>query len=491
MRRRSPVRRLLSLLPICLALIAGAAHSVDELPDFGDSAGAFISPDQEYKIGRAFVRDLRSKGVILDDPELEVYLQGLGSRLASQADTQANPFDFFIVQSPVLNAFAVPGGFIGVHTGLIRETKSESELAGVLAHEISHVTQRHAARMFEAASRLSIPSAVGMLGAILLGVVSPQAGQAAMAAMAAGQQQYALNFTRANEQEADRIGIQVMARSGFNPQGMPDFFERMQTANRYNDPASVPEFLRTHPVTTNRIAESRERADAMKPSRYEENPDFHLMRAKVIVVDAKEPREAVNYYGESLRAGQFQNELVARYGYALALTAAGDYGKARLQLDRLLEAEPGNVHFRLASARLQVAQRAYKSALAIYDAILHDYPEYLPAVLGKVETLLAARDGKTARTVLRDYMTLHGSEPRTYRLLAEAEGMSGSKIESHIAQAEYYYGSGELGLAIEQLKVAKDAPGINYYQSERVQARLDQLQKEFDEEKKEKDKNRF
>jgi predicted Zn-dependent protease len=482
------VRRLLSILPLCLAMLAGAAHSIDELPDFGDSAGAFISPDQEYKIGRAFVREMRSKGLILDDPELEAYLQGLGSRLASHADTQSNPFDFFVVQSRVLNAFAVPGGFIGVHTGLIQETQSESELAGVLAHEISHVTQRHAARMFEAASRLSIPSAVGMLGAILLGVLAPEAGQAAMAAVAAGQQQYALNFTRANEQEADRIGIQVMARSGFNPQGMPDFFERMQTANRYNDPASVPEFLRTHPVTTNRIAESRERAEAMKPSRYEENSDFQLMRAKVLVIDAKEPRDAVAYFADTLRAGQYQSESAARYGYALALTAAGDYGKARLQIDRLLEADPENVHFRLAAARLQVAQHSYRTALAIYDGILQDYPDYRPAVLGKVETLLAARDGKTARTVLRDYMTLHGSDTRTYRLLAEAEGMTGSKIESHIAQAEYYYGSGELGLAIEQLKVAKDTPGITYYQGERVQARLDQLQKEFDEEKKEKDK---
>jgi predicted Zn-dependent protease len=480
------VYRILSLMPFALAFMVGIAHAADELPDIGDSAGAYISPEQELKLGQAFVRDLRSKGVILDDAELQEYMQSLGLKLAAHADAQANPFNFFLVKSPVLNAFAVPGGFIGVHTGLIQQTRSESELAGVLAHEISHVTQRHGARMFEAASQLSIPTAVGILGAILLGAVNPQAGQAAAAAVAAGQQQYALNFTRANEQEADRIGIQVMAHAGFDPYGMPDFFERMQTANRYNDPAAVPEFLRTHPVTTNRIAESRDRADQFKQHQYAENRDFHLMRAKIQVLGAKDPSEAVRFYADTLRAGQFQSEAVARYGYALALTRAGDYGNARLQLDRLLQAEAENVHFLLAMAELHAAERNYGGALRVYERALELYPDHRPAVLGRVETLLASEESKEARTVLRDYMTLHGADMRTYQLLAEAEGQAGSIIESHIAQAEYYYDSGELGLAIEQLKLAKNEPGATYYQGERVQARLDQFQKEFDAEKKDK-----
>jgi len=476
-----------TLIVFLLALFVGAtANSAEDLPDFGDSVGSVISPEQERRLGEAFVRDLRSKAVIVDDPELEEYIQSLGIKLATQADSHDHPLSFFLVDSPVLNAFAVPGGFIGVHTGLIQQTQSESELAGVLAHEISHVTQRHSARMFEAASKLSIPTAVGMLGAILLGAVSPEAGRAAIAAVAAGQEQYALNFTRANEQEADRIGIQVMARAGFNPHGMPDFFERMQTANRYSDPANIPEFLRTHPVTTNRIAESRERADQFALRKQEENEDYHFMRAKVRVLGTKEPREAVQFYADTLRSGQYQNEAAARYGYALALTRAGEYGKARLQLQRLLQTASENVHFLLALARLDVAEKDYASALQVYERTLALYPDHRAAVLGRVEALLANDQPKEARTVLRDYMSTHSSDTRSYQLLAEAEGQSGSMIESHIAQAEYYYGSGELGLAIEQLKLAKNEPGVTYYQNERVQARLDQFQKEFDEEKKEK-----
>lgn len=487
MPRLPLTRSLPALLFTAIALVAGSGHAVDELPDIGDSAGALISPEQEFRIGQAFLRNLRSRDVVFDDPELEQYIQSLGSRLAAQADTQPNPFTFFIVNNRVLNAFAVPGGFVGVHTGLIQETRTESELAGVLAHEISHVTQRHGARMYEAASQMSIPSAVGMLGAILLGVVAPQAGQAAIAAVAAGQQQYALNFTRANEQEADRIGIQVMGRAGFDPKGMPSFFERMQTANRYNDSALVPEFLRTHPVTTNRIAEARERAEKMAVGKFEENSQFALMRAKVIVHDAKEPREAVEFFSDSLREGQFANENVARYGYALALTRAGDYGKARLQLDRLLQAEPDNVNFQLARARLLSAEKQYEGALDTYARTLKAYPGYRPAVLGRIQALLDDGQPGVARRELRDYMTLHGSDVTTYQLLAVAEGQAGSKIESHIAQAEYYYGSGELGLAMEQLRVARTMPGITYYQGERVQARLDQLQKESDAEKERKD----
>ena len=334
-------------------MLAIGARAATDLPDIGDSAGAVISPEQEYKLGQAFLRDLRSKDMVLDDGEVGQYIQSLGSKLAAQADTQPNPFTFFVVNSNVLNAFAIPGGFIGVHAGLIQETKTESELAGVMAHEISHVTQHHGARMFEAASRLSIPSAVGILGAIALGALNPQAGQAAVAAVMAGQQQYALNFTRANEQEADRIGIQVMAQANFNPQGMADFFERLQTANRFNDPALVPEFLRTHPVTTNRIAEARDRADHMPHVKVDESDQFQLMRAKIIVQDAKEPRDAVNFFASALREGQFQNESVARYGYALALTHAGDYSKAGIELSKLVQSAPDNVHYQLALARLQ------------------------------------------------------------------------------------------------------------------------------------------
>lgn len=467
------------------AVLFAAAGRADDLPDMGDSAGSVISPEQERRIGEAFLRELRSQDVVIDDPEAEAYIQSLGQNLASLSDGQDNPFTFFLVDSPAINAFAVPGGFIGVHSGLILQAQTESELAGVVAHEISHVTQRHAARTFEAASKMSIPGAVGILGAILLGALHPEAGQAAIAAVAAAQQQYAINFTRANEREADNIGMQLLARAGFNPQGMPDFFERLERANRYSDPAYIPEFLRTHPVTTNRIAESRARADQLPAQQYLENLDFQLLRARLRVVTNRDPREAVRFFEETLRAGQYQDERAARYGYALALHKTGENGRARLQLERLRQAEPERIAYALAMARLDVTEKKHDRALATYDEVLKLYPEYRPAVLGSVEAWIAAGSPDRARAVLRDYMGVRQPDPESYRLLAEIEGQIGARIEARIAQAEYYYGNGELELAIEQLKQALRFGDISYYQQQRVQARLDQFHRELDEKKKE------
>ena len=516
---------LLAIATLFLTLTEGLYAYAVELPDIGESAGAYISPEQEHKIGEAFYRNLRSEGKIIEDPELQAYIQSIGEKLASHAEAQPSPFTYFLVDDPEINAFAVPGGFVGVNTGLVLLTESESELASVLAHETSHVTQHHMARMFEAASRMSIPSAIAMLGAIALGVMSPQAGQAAIAAVAAGQQQYALNFTRANEEEADRIGMDLLERSGFNPEAMPSFFERLQTANRYNDPANVPEFLRDHPVTTNRIADARARADQYPHHPYKNSAAFYLMRAKIRVLTATNPQQAVTYFQDTLREGLYRSadsaadpakntkesaagpsagnlaansvaylaysaadagEEAARYGYAMALMQVSEYGKARVQLQRLLQARPENPTFLLAAAKIDVAEKAYPQGLATYDKLLRLYPGYRPAVIGSVEALLANKQAEKARVVLRDYVSQHNNDPAGYKLLAEAEGRMGRQVESHMAQAEFYYNNGDLHLAIEQLKLAQKIPQMTYYQRERVRARLDELQKEFDEQKKEK-----
>jgi predicted Zn-dependent protease len=473
---------------IFLTLLLGLTPliAMEELPDIGDSAGVLVSPEQEYRVGEAFLRDLRSQQVVIDDPESEAYINAIGHRLSSQAQGQINPFTFFLVNSPVINAFAVPGGFIGVHAGLVLQTQSESELASVLAHEISHITQRHAARTFEAASRLSLPAAVAILGAIALGVVNPAAGQAAIMAVTAAQQQYGLNFTRANEEEADRIGMQLLAQSGFNPQAMADFFERLQTANRYNDPANIPEFLRTHPVTTNRIAEARARAERYPKRRYQESVSFYLARARMQVLTAKNPQDMVRLYEDNLRNGQYQVEEAAHYGYALALAAAQEHAKARQELERLMKAAPDEPAYMLALASLDVDEEQYPRALQTYRKVLQLYPDYHPAVLGLVRALLARGKGREALQTLRDYTRVHDLDPRGYHLLAEAEGQAGDPIESHMAQADYYYVNGELPQAIQQVKIVQQQENNpTYYQRQRAQAHQEQWQKELDEQKKE------
>lgn len=446
------------------------------LPDIGDTTGAYISPQQEKELGEAVLREFRSEGLVLEDPELEAYIESVGYRLVAQSDNRTIQFTFFVVRDPQINAFATPGGFVGVHTGLLMASQSESELAAVLAHEISHVTQRHGARQVEAASKLSLPSAAALLGAIALGALNPEAGQAAIAAVAAGTQQFGINFTRTNEYEADRIGINLLQRAGFDPFSMATFFERLQQVSRYSDPANYPVFLRTHPVTADRIAESRSRAEQFGYQPHADTLAYEFARARARVLTEDEPMKSVRFFEQQLRTGQFAHEQVARYGYALALTAAGDYGRAQLQVERLRESSPEEVAFLLAAARLAEAQNVYGDAIATYRQTLALYPAYRPALLGLADAQLKSGDGASARETLHLYATHHDADAPYYRMLSDAEGRAGSSVESHIALAEYYFASGNGELALEQLKIARHEPEVDRFQSQRIEARLAEIE---------------
>jgi len=256
---------------IVLLLAAGPAPAQttgSELPDIGTPASQALSLADEYKIGLMIVRQLRESGQIVEDPEINEYLQALGLRLASQAHEGAHRFTFFAVRDSAINAFALPGGFIGVNAGLVTATKDESELAGVLAHEIAHVTQRHIARSIQNASKANLASAAAMLAAILIGATTGVPADAVVGSVTAAQglaAQSQINYTRSNEAEADRVGIGILAAAGFDPVGMPEFFGTMQQRSG-GAGRNIPELLRSHPVTSERIAETRDRASRMPRS---------------------------------------------------------------------------------------------------------------------------------------------------------------------------------------------------------------------------------
>ena len=266
-----PRARLSAMLPTAfLGLILGAlmctsylaAAAEQELPEMGSAANAAVSLDEEYRVGLMVVRGMRDSGQILEDPEVSEYIQSIGHRISSHADEGAHRFYYFVVRDPAINAFALPGGFIAIHSGLLLATRNENELAGVLAHETAHVTQRHLARGLVDQSHASLVSTAAMLAAILLGATagrgSSDAMQGAILASQGAAIQHQLNYTRANEYEADRIGIGTMTAAGFDPLAMASFFETMGH-NQGNPAYNSFEFLQTHPVTSNRIAEARGR----------------------------------------------------------------------------------------------------------------------------------------------------------------------------------------------------------------------------------------
>ncbi len=453
-----------------------------DLPDIGDSAGSAISPDFERRLGKAFMRSIRQYATIIDDPEVQSYIESIGYRLAANSDDNSLTFSFFVVDSPDINAFAAPGGVIGINSGTIMSSRSESELAGVMAHEISHVTQRHMARQFEHQGQFSLARTAAMLGAILLAIADPQAGAAALAVVTGASIQNQINFTRANEEEADSIGIQLLVRSGYDPQGMPDFFERLLQKSEYYQ-GNAPEFLRTHPLTTSRIAESKARAARYKSVNYTNTPGYELVKAKLEVNGYQNAKDAVKEFKYRLTITPVEEKDPIRYGYVLALTNAGAYHLAREQLKALLASDQENITYLLAAARVESYEGNYRAAIEIFQNAYQLYPDYRPLVFAYTKGLLDARQPNQARELLNHYRRLLDPDPIFYDLLSQAEAQSGSMANSGIAKAEYYYLTGNTKLAIDKLIHTQRTDALDYYQREIITSRVSELEYELELEK--------
>jgi len=474
-----------SLLAACFVMalswsVAGVrAMERDELPDFGDSAGAIISPAQEKQLGEGFMRQMRRYAPVVTDEEVEDYIQNLGMSLGELSGYYGD-FTFFMLDARGINAFAVPGGFIGVHTALILQSHSESEVASVLAHEIVHLTQRHTARMIEQQQRNSIPAMAALLGAVALAMVNPEAGLGALTAVQAVGAQSRINFTRTNEREADRIGIQLLYEAGYNTGAMADFFQRLQTASRYTDPAFIPEYLRTHPVTVNRIAEAKERSERLGSAAiYEDSYEYYLIRTKLDVHAAADPARAKQFYKDALREGGSIHETIARYGYVLALTAASDFETARIEVAKLLLESPNILAFRLAAAKLELRAGNIPAALEHYAIAYRDDPKSRAAAYGYANMLTLAGRPDEAKKHLRGHGLSDRRDPRFFKLLAEAENDLGQTANSHFSLSEYYRSLGELRLAVQQLRLAQETPDVSNYQRLRIDARMDEINEEM------------
>ena len=252
------------------------------LPDLGEVGAGDLSPIAERRVGEQAMREIRwREQAYVEDPEVEDYLTGLGLGLAAHAPAISQSFSFFAVRDASLNAFALPGGFIGVHTGLIVEARSESELAAVLGHEIAHVTQRHIAQMVGNQGRTGLIMLASLIVAILAAGSNSQAAEAAIATGSAAGIQSQLSFSRDFEREADRIGLQILSQAGFDVRGMSSFFERLQRGSRLYE-NHAPVYMRTHPLTTERIADIENRVQSIAYRQVPDSVSFRLVRAKLI-----------------------------------------------------------------------------------------------------------------------------------------------------------------------------------------------------------------
>ncbi len=456
-----------------LLLLVPIGRAADELPELGDVSRTTITLQQERQLGEQIMQQIRALPQFLDDPEVTDYVNALGYRLVAHALNVEQQFEFFVIQDKSVNAFALPGGFIGVHTGLITIARSESELAAVLAHEIGHVTQRHIARLFTQQKQAGIASMAALALAILAARSSPDLAQAAVAGAQYASVQTGLNFTRDNEREADRVGVQVLEKSGFDPRAMPAFLKLLQRSYRLYD-TNAPSYARTHPLTYERIADVENRVADLPYRQVPDSLQFELVRAFLRERDLS-ARDAVAYFDDILTEKKAVSDVPGRYGLVLALLRTRDYQRANSEMQTLVAEAPDSVMVAVLNGRTKSASGDVRGAMDVYAAALKRFPRYRALHYDYARLLIDNRKGAEALRLLTTALANSRSDPKLYRLEAEAYGATGQRLQQHRAQAEAYVLIGSLPAAIEQLQIGLKAGDGDFYQLSSAEARLKEL----------------
>jgi len=457
----------------------------DDLPELGDVASNDLSLLTEKKIGQQIMHEIRwHDPAYLDDYDVEAYLNQLGGRLTAVSNDPGLGFYFFPVNDQAINAFAMPGGFIGVHAGLLLAAQSESELAGVLAHEISHVTQRHIARQVFQSRQMSMAAMLAMGLALLAARSNTQVAGAAVAGSQAGVASAQLAFSRDFEREADRIGFDILRKAGFDPRGMALFFERLQKAVRlYENNATA--YLRTHPLTGERLSDMQNREQSVAYRQVTDSPDFHLVRARLRALQGT-PGEAVRDMEGLLREKKFSSETAIRYGLAVALGRNREWARAEQELQAARKSKLSSAMLERQVAETRIAQGDVPGGLALYREAMLRYPLNMALIYGYDEALLKGRRFDEALRFSEMQLQNYPQDVRLHRLRAEGFAGQGRQAQQHQALAEAFAIQGQTMAAIEQLNLAQRAGDANFYEMSVIDARLRELKRRQIEELKEK-----
>jgi predicted Zn-dependent protease len=467
----------LAFLPRAFAQYSPVPLSA-QLPDLGDASGSDLSLQTERKIGESIMRDIRFREPsYLDDPEVTEYLNGLGARLSNSSTGPHRDFELFAIRDASINAFALPGGFIGVHTGLVTATDNESEIASVLGHEMAHVTQHHIARQIGIEKQMLLPMMIAIAAAMLMARSRPDLASGATAAVQGGAIQTQLSFSRDFEREADRIGFQTLAGAGFDVRAMGTFFEKLQRSSRVMDSGSVPGYLRSHPVTTERISDAQNRAESM-PYRQRADPlEYHLVRAK-LRVEAVDMHEAVKTFTDAVNDRRFANEPGARYGLAVALLRVKESKRAEAEIARLRASGVVSPMVDTLAARVRLALGDQAGALAVLNGALARFPHRRPILYALLGALQEQGRFDEVLATLAEPLRLYPRDPKLHEARAKAYAGQGKRLLQHQAQAEFYILQGSLPAAIEQLQLAQTSGDGNFYDLSVVDARLKELRAE-------------
>jgi len=458
-----------------LFLLSGISLA-NELPDLGDYSETVIGAHEESIIGSQILQEVYKSDRVIRDVEIEDYLNKVTDKIVKASDYSGSGITFFIVNDPSINAFAMLGGVIGVHTGLILSASTESELASVLSHEVAHITQRHVARMIGKLQKDSFKSYLGIGLALLLARSNPDLARGAILATQAMGVQTVLDFTRENEKEADRVGIKILDKAGFDVRGSIDFFKTLQKGSRYSSGAS-PSFLRTHPITSERISDIKDRLSDYPYKQRADDPSFHLVKGKlrVFLGDKKAIKKELEI---NVKSKAYVNELGERYALAYAYLLNENFNKAQSELEWIMSKNIENPMVEQLRVEILLKRGDLNSAYQVLSRALKKYPNQRVFVYGLANYLIERKLAAEAIKLLRSYVLVFRNDSNLYELLAKSYSLKGMQLLQYESLAESFYYKYNLQEAIAQMDMAARAPDGDFYQKSRVEARLKQLQKE-------------
>lgn len=466
-----------ALLGSAIFLAAVPLHAQqNNLPELGDPTVAVMSADQEHRLGRSWLRSLRGQAPILDDPLIQEYTESLVYRLASFSELNQPDLAIVVINTPDINAFAVPGGVIGLNAGLFLHATSDDEVASVVAHEIAHVSQRHFARRFMNAKKMNIGVLAAMLASIAVAIAGDaQAGMAGMAATQAGALQAQLAYSRSNEREADRVGMRTLAAAGLDPAAMPRFFERMLEQQRYS--GNPPEFLLTHPVTEDRVADTRARARTLPHPNTHPSTHFLLTRARVQARYFETIERARTYFTDQLESANTTQRQAARYGLALTELRARNYDKALSLMDALSRRHPDQLWYNLGMMEINLAKGDYPAVISGGERVLRINPKDYSATILLSRAYLLNKKPALAAPLLEPLLLRRPSDPQLWSLAADAWGNSGDRARAHRGRAEVLFLHGKDRQALQQMRYALEEAKGQFALHSKLSARRDEMER--------------
>ncbi|SHK44873.1 Putative Zn-dependent protease, contains TPR repeats [Marinobacter antarcticus] len=470
-------RKLSTAVVFAFALVSSSASTAQEtrLPNIGGNGGGLISGQQESDIGQQVMVSIRRSAPRITDPLVYDYLSAIVYRLVPSAPLENRDLTFALIDSPALNAFAVPGGIVGVNGGLFLNAATEQQFASVLAHELAHLSQRHFSRRLEQQETSAPLTIAGMIAGIVLSAVTQSdIGIAAIAGTQALAIQNMLAYSRLNEQEADRVGLDILATAGMDPRGMPEMFEIMMRQNRLQG-SNVPEYLSTHPLTQNRVADTRNRAEQYPEKTIRDGQEYHLVRSRLQVHYSSSPEIAVETFESYLKTANAQSNEAIRYGLAVAYLNNNQFEKAANIINELLASNPGRITLQVTLAEIRIQQNRLDEARSLLKDALSRNPGNYPITSTLADVEIAAGNGTQATEYLKQLTRRMPQQDYLWLRLAEAEGMARNIVGVHRARAEYDALMGDLESAQRQLRQAQEKLPTGSAQRQVVSERLGEI----------------